>query len=200
MCGIKKKLRKNAIHKRIREKNDFDKKIKNVELQIKHKLKNFDWYILVKLLKRNVKNKENAVLKTHQKKIENLTKNSANPFTHREVVKNLSSKHLINEELDLLKFCLHHSLPLSRIYKTNVFVSFEMMHRFLFENLKNETDKSALKSELSHLANSYLYNYKPSRSTLRKHGVLKKLKNDDSIVILRPHKRNGVGGFRSNSI
>ena len=68
MYGIRKKLRNNAIHKRIRERNDFDKKIKNVELQIKHKLSNFDWYILVKLLKRNVKSKENAVLKTHQKK------------------------------------------------------------------------------------------------------------------------------------
>ena len=104
----------------------------------------------------------------------NLTKNSTNPFTHREVVKNLSSKHLTNEELDLLKFGLHHSLPPSRIYKTNVFVSFEMMHRFLLENLKNEIDKPALKSELSHLANSYVHNYKLSRSTLRKHGILKK--------------------------
>ena len=43
-----------------------------MELQIKHKLSNFDWYILVKLLKQNVKSKENAVLKTHQKKIRNL--------------------------------------------------------------------------------------------------------------------------------
>ena len=138
MYGIKKKLRKNAIHKRIPERNDFDKKIKNVELQIKHKLNRFDWYILVKLLKRNVKNKENAVLKTHQKRIRNLTKNSTNPFTHKEVVKNLFSKHLTNEELDLLKFGLHHSLPPLRIYKTNAFVSFEMMHRFLLEISKTK--------------------------------------------------------------
>ena len=75
MYGIKKKLRNNAIHKRIRERNDFDKKIKNVELQIKHILSNFDWYILAKLLRRNVKNKESTVLKTHQKKMRNLTKN-----------------------------------------------------------------------------------------------------------------------------
>ena len=87
MYGTKKKLRQNAIHKRIRERNDFDKNIGNVELQIKQKLNNFDWYILVMLLKRNIKNKENTVLKTHQKKIRNLTKNSTNPFTHREVVK-----------------------------------------------------------------------------------------------------------------
>ena len=82
--GIKKKLRAKAIHKPIRERNDFDKKIKNVKLQIKQKLNNFDWYILVKLLKRNVKNKENPVLKTHQKKNRNLTKNSTNPFTHTQ--------------------------------------------------------------------------------------------------------------------
>ena len=67
-----------------------------------------------------------------------------------------------------------------------------MMHRFLLENLKNEIDKPVLKSELSHLANSYVHNYKPSRSTLRKHGILKKLKNDKSIVILQPDKGNGV--------
>ena len=69
MYGIKKKLRKNAIHKPIRERNDFDKRNEDVELQIKQKLNNFDWYILVKLLKRNVKNKQNAALKTHQKKL-----------------------------------------------------------------------------------------------------------------------------------
>ena len=57
MYGIKKKLRKNSIHKPIRERNNFDKKNEDVELQIKQKLNNFDWYILVKLLKRNVKNK-----------------------------------------------------------------------------------------------------------------------------------------------
>ena len=66
------------------------------------------------------KTKKNAVLKTHQEKLSNLTKNSKNQFTHKEVRKNLSSKHLTNNELDLLKFGLCRSLPPSRIYKTNV--------------------------------------------------------------------------------
>ena len=67
-----------------------------------------------------------------------------------------------------------------------------MMHHFLLENLKYKIDKPALKSELLHLANSYVHNYKPARSTLRKHEILKKLKNDKSIVILPPDKGNGV--------
>ena len=43
-----------------------------------------------------------------------------------------------------------------------------------------------------HLANSYVRNSKLSKLTLRKHGILKKVKNDRSIVILRPDKENGV--------
>ena len=67
-----------------------------------------------------------------------------------------------------------------------------MMHRFLLENLKIEINKPSLQSELSHLANSYVRNYRPSRSTLRKHGILKKLKNDKNIVILWPENGNGA--------
>ena len=66
------------------------------------------------------------------------------------------------------------------------------MHRFLLENFKKEIDKPALKSEFPHLANSYVHNYKPSRSALRKHGILKKLMKHTSIIILRPGKGNGV--------
>ena len=61
MYGIKKKLRKNAI------------RINGIT--IKYKLNNFDWYILVGLIKRNIRNKENSVLKSQQKKIKNLTNN-----------------------------------------------------------------------------------------------------------------------------
>ena len=67
-----------------------------------------------------------------------------------------------------------------------------MIHRFLLKQLKNEIEETARKSELSHLANSYVDNYKSFRSTLRKHEILKKLKRDQSIVILWPDKRNGV--------
>ena len=138
----------NAIHKRIRERNDFDKKIKNVELQIKPKQL---WLVYF----------SKATERKYQKQ--------------RKCSPQNTPKHLANQELDLLKFGLHHSFPPSGIYKTDVFVSFEMMHRFLLENLKNATDKSVFKSELSYLANSYVRNYQSSRSTIRKHGILKKL-------------------------
>ena len=63
------------------------------------------------------------------------------------------------------------------------------MHHFLHENLKNKIEKPALKSELSHLANSCLDNYKLSRPTLREHGILKKLRNDRTIAGFTTTKR-----------
>ena len=45
---------------------------------------------------------------------------------------------------------------------------------------------------MSHLANSYYSNYKPTRAALKKHGILKKLRNNNDIAILRPDKGNGV--------
>ena len=51
-----------------------------------------------------------------------------------------------------------------------------IMHPFLLEDLKNEIVNLVLQSELLVLAGSYIHNYKPSRSTLTKHRILKKLR------------------------
>ena len=39
---FKEKLRNNAIHKRIPKRNDFDKKIRNIETTIRSKLNTID--------------------------------------------------------------------------------------------------------------------------------------------------------------
>ena len=119
----------------IREGNDFDKKIRNIETTIRSKLNPIDWLIIKKLLFGNIKKSEQSIITTHEKKLRNLIKNRSNPFTHEEVVKNLSTKNLSFEKLDILKFGLNHSLPPLKLRKTNVFVSFEMIHRFLRRDL-----------------------------------------------------------------
>ena len=70
--------------------------------------------------------------------------------------------------------------------------SFEMIHRFLRENLNDDADKPTLKVQLSHMANSYIHNYEPSRSTSTKHCNLKKLRSDKETAISRPDKGSGV--------
>ena len=49
-----------------------------------------------------------------------------------------------------------------------------------------------LKAELSQLANLYYSKYKPSTKTLKKHGILRKLRENKDIVITHPDKGNGV--------
>ena len=60
------------------------------------------------------------------------------------------------------------------------------------ENLRDQKDDARVRSTLSHIANSYVSSYKPSKSALKKHGILKKLKSNSSIVVLKPDKGNAV--------
>jgi len=124
--------------------------------------------------------------------MQSLTRNSALPFTSGEVIKNLSNYQLSEDEKDVLKNGLSFALPPFSIKKTDVFVTFEMVSKFMTQNLRNEKQSNELKTALSHLANSYVLNYRPSRNTLKKHGILKKLRGDQNIVIVKPDKGNGV--------
>ena len=178
------------MHKRIRERNSFDKNIRNIETTIRSKVNTIDWLIIKKLLFCNIKKKEQTIVTIHEKKLRNLTKNRSNLFMHEKVVKNLSTKNFSLKELNILKFGLDHLLPPMKLRKTDVF--FEMIHRFLREDLKNDAGKPTLKAQSSHLANSYVHNYQPLRSTLIKHRSLKKLRNDKEIVILTLGKGSGV--------
>ena len=84
---LKRKLRNNAMHKRMRERNGFDKNIRNIETTIRSKLNTIDWLIIKKLLFRNIKKSEQTIVTIHEKKLRKLTKNRSNTFTHEEVVK-----------------------------------------------------------------------------------------------------------------
>ena len=54
-----------------------------------------------------------------------------------------------------------------------------MINRFLPENLAEE--KGIISMELTKMANSYFSNYKPNKSTLNKHGILKRLGNNKNM-------------------
>ena len=67
-----------------------------------------------------------------------------------------------------------------------------MIHRTFIKDLRNDDNKPTLKAQLSHLANSHIHSYQPSRSTLTKHFNLESLHNDQEIFIFRSDKGNGV--------
>ena len=60
------------------------------------------------------------------------------------------------------------------------------------KDLKHEKQSGELKAKLSNLANAYFNNYRLSKYAMKKHGILKGLRQNNNIVILRPDKVDGT--------
>ena len=138
-------------------------------------LASVDFFILNKAIYKNCQNVVNAIVKTHHIRLQNLTKNKVLPFRNNEVITNLSNYRLSDNEASLLKNGLYFSIPPANLIKTNILVSFENMCNFSTSNMKDKEKTGEIVSQLSHSANSYYGYYKPSVSTLMKHGILKGL-------------------------
>ena len=113
-------------------------------------------------------------------------------FTVNQTVANLMQYELSQEETDLLKAGLYFSIPPDKIRKSEIFTTFEKIHRSFINNLKSKEIKSQIKVHLSYLDNSYFYNFKPSPRILRQHRVLRNLGKNKDIIITKPDKGNGV--------
>ena len=99
---------------------------------------------------------------------------------------------MVINELWLSKNGLSYAIPQRSINKTDIFTTFEKLNRYLCTELKNTEDTETLRAELSQLANSYYSKYKQSTQTLKKHGILKKVRQNKDIVITYPGKGKGV--------
>ncbi|XP_057298046.1 uncharacterized protein LOC130628959 [Hydractinia symbiolongicarpus] len=188
---IRKRLLKSAIHKGEKERIKLGKDYVNHGQSLSDTLNSIDFYVLRKAAEKSVEKSIRKYIFTHEKKLRSLTKNVAQPFTADEIVTNLSPYNLLDDESEILKNGLSFAIPPSILRETDVFVSLEMIYRFMFSNLKDKNDDNLLKSSLSHIANSYYHDYRPSGEVIKKHGILKKLKKNN-IVILKPDKGNGV--------
>ena len=60
------------------------------------------------------------------------------------------------------------------------------------KDLKLEKDAGEVKAKMYYLANNYVNTYKPSKNTLCKHKIIKKLRNNKEILIAKPDKAYGV--------
>ena len=111
-------------------------------------------------------------LYTQHKKLSSLTRSCSLPiFTANETITNLTQYNLSQEENDLLKGGLYFSFQPDEIRKSEIFTTFEKIHRS-FNNLKSKENKSQIKGHLPYLANSYFYKCKPSPCILLQHRVL----------------------------
>ena len=189
---IRKRLLKSATQRRISERSQLEKERDNVSKFLKTTISILDYFILQKALSKNIEKFSTSIQKTHDKKLANLTRNHSFPLSASDVIQNKSSYVLSKEEEDILKYGLRYALPPSKVSRTDVFCEFEKMQKFFSKSLKAEYSHRHITAELQTLAENYVSSYRPSSSTLKRHGILKKLKNNKDIVVTRPDKGESV--------
>ena len=191
--SIRKRLLRSAINKRNKELQHFSKELSQSEIFLYKQPFSIDFYILNRSKKSHNKKSLQKSLNTEHKKLSSATWNCILPiFTSNETINNLTQYELSREEFDLLKAGLYFPIQPDKNRKSEIFTTFEKIHRSFINNLKSEETKNQIKAHLSYFANSYFYNYKPSPHILRQHRVLRNLRKNKDIVITKLDKGNGV--------
>ena len=191
--SIRKKLLRSAINKCNNELQHVLKELSISENFLSKQLSTIDFYILKKSIISHNNKSLQKWLYAKPKKLSSLTRGCSLPiFAANETTTTLKQYKLSQEKANLLKAGLYCSIQPDKIRKSEIFTTFEKIHRSFINNLKSEETKSQIKAHLSYLANSYFYNYKPSPHILCQHRVLRNLTKNKDIVITKPDKGNGV--------
>lgn len=190
--AIRKRLLRTATTKRSREQQKLNNDLSKKTTTIKNILNSLDWLILNKALNKNINKHISKVLQTHWKKLKNLIKNNALPFAHKENVTNFSSHKFKDEYLDSLKNGFNFSIKPPRLKFSDVLTTFELIHHSIKEKLKNQVDCTRLKNELAYKAQNYISSYSPTPSDLKKYNILKNIRNNKNIILLKPGNGGGM--------
>ena len=108
---IKKRLLKNALHKRDKEKKKLDTELTKKIQYIRSICDGITWFVIYKLIQRNVKKAEKKIVETQRIKLCDLTRNRSLPFPNRGYnnkfirLSEIDSENL-TEEIDSLKMVL----------------------------------------------------------------------------------------------
>ena len=116
-----------------------------------------------------------------QKKLSSLTRDCNLPiFTASETITNLTQYELSQEESDLLKAGLYFSIQPDKIWKPEIFTTFEKIRCSFLNDLRSQETKSQIKGHLSYLATT----------TNLLHVYYVNMKKNKDIVTRKPDKGN----------
>ena len=183
--SIRKRLLRSAVNKRYKELQHFSKELSLSENFLRKQLSTIDFYIPTKSISLDNKESLQKSLYNQQKILSSLTNECTLPiFTANQSITNFMQH-------DFLKAGVYFSIQPDKIRKSEIFTTFEKIHRSFLNNFKSEKTKSQIEAHLSYLTNSYFYNYKPSPRILTK-STSRLTKPYKDIVITKPDKGNGV--------
>ena len=70
--------------------------------------------------------------------------------------------------------------------------TFDFIHWTMSKDLKDQKETGEVKAKISYLANTYVNSYNPTKRALQKHRILKKLRNNNTILITKSDKGKAI--------
>ena len=70
--------------------------------------------------------------------------------------------------------------------------TFDFIHWTMSKDLKDQKETGEVKAKISYLAKTYVNSYNPTKRALQKHRILKKLRNNNTILITKSDKGKAI--------
>ena len=131
-------LLRSAIKKGKDDRFKLEKELKKNHSKVCSIFNVIDQYIVSSLIKKNVMVMVKSIVLIHEKKFRNLTQNTLLPFTSTDTVLSLSSSKLTDEEMNILRYRLKHSIKPNFINKTDILSTFDLIHRTMSRFKRSE--------------------------------------------------------------
>ena len=155
LWSILKRLLCSAINERNKELQHLSKELSISVNFLSTKLSTIDFYIHTKSILWYSKKSLQKSLYTQQKK-NYLHWQEIATYLYSQLTKLLlTSRNMNYPRKNLLKAGLYFSIQPDKIWKSEIFTTFEKIHCSFLNNLKPEETKSQIKAHLSYLSNSY---------------------------------------------
>ena len=140
--SIRKRLLRSDINNRNKELQHLLKELSLSVNLLPAQLFTIDFYILTKSTTSHNKKSLQESLCTQQKELSSLTRDCILPiFTANETITNLKQYGLSQEESDLLKSVLYFLIQPDKIRKSEIFTTFEKIHRWFLKTLNPRKPK-----------------------------------------------------------
>ena len=189
----------DEIRHKVKELSRLDSKRIKLKSDLRVTTSFFDYTHLTNLIEVSTTGKISGVLATHRKKLYRLGYTDEDKLSPDKVLFNLSSRVLTPTEKSLLSKGLKFVLPPKRLTLEKYLLNFENLYKSLSKFpifTKENFDSQTFKDDLRHLAFKSFKDFKKNvpKSILSQDelSALQSLSRDDSIVITRPDKGNGV--------
>ena len=191
------KFLRNEIKIKWKCVRELELKVAEAYKTLKQVLSSFDFVLMTRVIRINSQKFNDNITKRHNSKLLKLGLNPNLQTDPNKVIQNFSDIHLTKDEKRILSLGLNFKLPVFKINFYHYFLKFEKLYLSLREFQQFNPRNRDWVSDLKSVASKYYLNFKKNKvmcSVFKPSdfSILKRLKNNHSVIITRPDKGHGV--------